>query len=263
MRVFIAFFVIALTAGAVSGGNLWVNNITVNEYDMTWSYNETFVGNDSIAFRVNLDSYYGDNDSFVNAWEVLKADKELRKELRSLIDKELDVRINNGTRGIEIVDVDAALSPDLIGKTHLFDTITNKYITTYRFSDSILNAGSIWFLGQANSTVTIVMPPGVDVVNISGMGNATMIVTDHAEISGFFRAISEERGEITLTLARNSSFVRAEVNMSNISNVSSPPGKNESAKPMFEMLNLIRDASIVVVGLVLILLIYVLKVKRR
>lgn len=263
MRVFIAFLVIALTSGAVSGGNLWVNNITVNEYDMTWSYSDTYVGNDSIAFRVYLDSNYGDNDSFVNAWEVLKADKELRKELRSQIDKEMDVRINNRTQGIEIVDVDAALPTDLIGKTNISDTITNKFIITYRFGDSILNARSIWFLGQANSTVTIVMPPGVDVVNIGGMGNATMIVTDHAEISGFFMATSEERGEITLALARNSSFVRVVVNMSNISNVSSQPGKNGSAKPMFEMLNFIRDASIVVVGLVLILLIYVLKVKRR
>ncbi|MDP3104661.1 MAG: hypothetical protein Q8M95_08640 [Candidatus Methanoperedens sp.] len=263
MRVLIAFFVIALTAGAVGGESLWVNDITVNEYDMTWSYNDTFVGNDSTAFRVYLDSNYGDNNSFVNAWEVLKADKELRKEFRSLIDKELDVRINNMTGGIEIVDVDATLSTDLIGKTNLSDTITNRYITTYRFRDSILNARSIWFLGQANSTVTIVMPQGVDVANIGGMGNVTMIVTDHAEISGFFRETSEDRGEITLVLARNSSFVRAGVNMSNISNVSSQPGKNESAKPMFEMLNFIRDASIVVVGLVLIILIYVLKVKRR
>jgi len=263
MRGIIAFFVIALTAGAVSGEDLWVNDITVNEYDMTWSYNDTFVEYDSVAFRVNLDSYYGDNNSFVNAWEVLKADKELRKEFRSLIAKELDVMINNMTGGIEIVDVDATLSTDLIGKTNLSDTITNRYIITYKFRDSILNARSIWFLGQANSTITIVMPQGLDVVNIGGMGNATRIVTDHVEISGFFMETSEDRGEITLALARNSSFVPAVVNMSNMSNVSSQPGKNGSAKPMFEMLNFIRDASVVFVGLVLIILIYVLKVKRR
>ncbi len=260
MRALIAFLVIALTAGEVAGGNLWVNNISVNEYGMTWSYNETFTGMDSIAFRMNIDTGFGDNDSFVNAWEVLRADKELRKEFRSQIDKEPDVRINNETYRVEVVDVDAAMSPDLIGKTHLFDPVVNKYSTTYMWRDSIFNANSIWFLGQANSFVTIVMPQGVDVVNISGMDNGTMGVTDHAEISGSFRGITKDRGEITLALAKNSSYVRPEVN---VSSVNLPVQTNNSAKPMFEMLGWIRNASIVLIGIILILLIYVLKVKRR
>ncbi|MFH0904008.1 MAG: hypothetical protein V1854_02310, partial [Methanobacteriota archaeon] len=221
MRVLLAFFVIALTAGAGEAGSLRVNNITVNEYDMIWSYNETFSGADSIVFRMNIDSGFGDNDSFVNAWEVLLADKELRKEFRNSIEKEQDVRINNDTSRVYLVDVDAALSPDIIGKTHLYDTIVNRYITTYRFDNSILNAESIWFMGQANTPVTIVMPQGVDVRNISGMDNVTISSTDHAEISGFFKEISKDRGEITLTLSRNASFIKKEINGSNASNVTS------------------------------------------
>ncbi len=260
MRILMAFFAIAFMGGAVDGASLWENNISVNEYGMTWSYNETFTGMDSIAFRINIDTAFGDNDSFVNAWEVLRADKELRKEFRSLIDKELDVRINNETHGVEVMDVDAVMSPDLIGKTHLSDPVVNKYITAYRWKDSIFNASSIWFMGQANSPVTIVMPQGVDVVNISGMDNGTMSFTDHAEISGSFMAITKDRGEITLALARNASFMRPEVN---VSNVTLPVETNNSAKPMFEMIGWIRNVSILVAGSILILLIYVFNVKRR
>jgi hypothetical protein len=259
MRVFIAFFVIALMAGAGEGGVLWANNITVNEYDMTWSYNETYTGADSIMFRMNIDTGFGDNNSFVNAWEVLLADKELRKEFRSTIEKEQDVRINNETSRVYLVDVDAALSPDIIGKTHLSDTIVNRYITTYRFENSIFNAGSIWFLGQPGTPVTIVMPQGMDVTNISGLSNATINIIDHTEISGFFREISKDRGEITLTLSRNSSFIKKDINVSNVTSTM----KTDEKKPVFEMLSWIRDGSIIVVGLVIILLIYIFKIRKK
>lgn len=262
MRVLLAFFVIALTAGAGEAGNLWVNNITVNEYDMTWSYQETYTGADSIAFRMNIDTGFGDNNSFVNAWELLQADKELRKEFKSSIEKEQDVRINNETSGIYLIDVDAALSPDIIGKTHLNDTIVNRYITTYRFDNGILNAGSIWFLGQAKTPVTIVMPQGVDVVNISGMDNVTINIIDHAEISGFFKEITKERGEISLTLSRNASFIKKEVNGSNASNVTSTAQEDET-KPLFETLAWIRNVTIVVAGLVIISLIYIFKIRKK
>ncbi len=262
MRVLSAFFVIALTAGAGEAGNLLVNNITVNEYDMIWSYNETFSGAYSIVFRMNIDSGFGDNDSFVNAWEVLLADNELRKEFRSSIEKEQAVRINNETSRVYLVDVDAALSPDIIGKTHLYDTIVNRYITTYRFDNSILNAESIWFMGQAKTPVTIVMPQGVDVRNISGIDNATINSTDHAEISGFFKEISKDRGEITLTLSRNASFIKKEINGSNASNVTSTAPEDET-NPLFEMLSWIRNVTIVAAGLVIISLIYIFKIRKK
>lgn len=268
MRFFIALFVILLAAGTCEAGSLLVNNITVNEYGMTWSYNETFTGIDSIAFRTGIDSVLGDNDSFVNAWEILLADKELRKDIRNSLDKELDVRINNKTSGIEVADVESVLSPDLLGRTHRIDTFVNKYSTAYRFSDSIFSAKSIWFLGQANSSVTIVMPQGVDVTNISGMDNATMMVTDHSEISGSFRALSIDRGEITLALSKNTSFVRPETNFSNVTswnetNATIPVETNDSIKPMFEMLDGIRNLSVLFLGVVFIILIYIFRVKKQ
>lgn len=263
MRFLAAFFLITMTIGGVGGSTNWVNNITVNELGMTWSYNETFSGADSIVFRMNIDSGFGDNDSFVNAWEVLLADKELRKEFRTSIEKEQDVRINNETHGISLIDVDAALSPEIIGKTHIFDMIVNKYITTYRFDNSILNASSIWFMGQAKTPVTIVMPRGVDVVNISGMDNITINSTDHAEVSGFFKEISKDRGEITLTLSRNVTFMKKEINdTSNATNVTSTAPDDEKT-PFFETLSWIRNVTIVAAGFVIISLIYIFKIRKK
>lgn len=271
MRILAVFFLIMMTIAGVDGGTNWVNNITVNEYGMSWSYNETFSGPASIIFRMNIDTAFGDNNSFVNAWEVLLADKELRKEFRTSIEKELDVKINNETQGIYLVDVDAVLSPEIVGKTHIFDTIVNRYITTYRFDKSILGSGSIWFMGQAKTPVTIVMPRGVDVTNTSGMDNVTINITDHTEVSGSFKGINKDRGEITLTISRNASFIKTEINgsnafnasnASNASNVTSTvPGAETT--PLFETLSWIRNLTIVVAGLVIILLIYIFKIRKK
>jgi hypothetical protein len=267
MRVLLAFFIIALTVGVGEAENLWVNNITVNEYDMTWSYRETYTGADSIAFRMNIDTGFGDNNSFVNAWEVLLADKELRKKFKTSIEKEQDIRINNETSGIYLVDVDATLSPDIIGKTHLYDTIVNRYVITYRFDNNILNSGSIWFMGQAKTPVTILMPQGVDVVNISGMDNVTINKTDPVEISGFFKEVSKDRGEITLNLSRNTSFIEKEINKSNASNASNESNvtsiEGKETKSLFETLSRIRNITIVVAGLVIISIIYIFKIRKK
>ncbi len=48
MKFFWAIALVVFTIGAVDAADLWVNNITVNEYNMTWGYTETFTGMDSI-----------------------------------------------------------------------------------------------------------------------------------------------------------------------------------------------------------------------
>jgi hypothetical protein len=264
MRLFLALVAIAMSAGTVSAAHLWVNNITVNEYNMTWGYTETFTGADSLAYRVSIDSGLGNNDSFISAWELLNADREMRKSLKSAIDKEQDVRINNMTGGVEVLDVDSTLSPDAIGKTHSMDAIVNRYNITYRFKENILNGSSIWFLGQANSSVTIVMPPGVDVVNSSGMNNVSKNVTNHSEITGFFKGITMDRGEITLYLTKNTSYKVPEINVS--SNITSPvPTENLTlnfTSSTKEVTSKARNATIIIAAVVIIVLIYVFKVKR-
>jgi len=273
--VFLTLILIALTAVEGSAERNWVNNITVDEYSMTWAYTETFTGADSLRYRVGIDTESGNNDSFITAWELLKLDKEMRKRLRSSIDSEFDVRIEtpetpylntgtNGNNGIEVVDVDSVLSPGIIGKTHIGDTIVNKYKVAYRWKGSILNARSIWFLGQAKSPVTVIIPAGVDVTNISGMDNVTKIVSDRVEITGAFRGISEDvsenRGEITLYMEKNTSNgVKPDVNVT----ATLPMMSENATKPMTRVVSKIRDGSILGAGIVIILLIYVFKVRKR
>jgi hypothetical protein len=60
---------------------------------MTWSYTKTFTGTDSLMYRIRLDEEIGNNDSFINAWEILKMDKTMRERLQSSLGNELDVRI--------------------------------------------------------------------------------------------------------------------------------------------------------------------------
>lgn len=229
--------IISLTANMAGAGFQWVNNITVGEYGMSWSYNETFTGADSIAYRIGLDENIGNNDSFINAWELLLADKNVRKNLKNAIESEPDVRIDNSSQGIKAVEVDAVLSPETIGKVHLSDTIMNRYYVTYRFENSIMNATSIWFMGESESPVTIVMPGGVDIVNISGMDNVTEITTDHTEITGTFSEKTERRGEITLNLARNQTR-NVSYPVINETNVSSNINETEEkvTKPIIERL---------------------------
>ena len=263
MRILIALVLIVLTSGAGSAERLWVNNITVDEYNMVWGYTETFTGVDSIAYRIDIDTEIGNNDSFINAWELLKTDKEMRKKLRSAIDNEFDVRIktplNTGNNGIEVVDVDSSLSPGIIGKTHIDDTIVNKYRVTYRWKDSIFNASSIWFLGQAKSPVTIILPAGIDVTNISGMDNVTKNIGARTGITGFFTEVSGDRGEITLNLTRNTSMlVQPQVNATNVTSTG-----EEITKPVTEIASKIRDASLLIAGIALVLVIYIFKVRKK
>ncbi len=263
----LAIFLIAATAGAARAEHLWINNITVNEYNMTWGYTETFTGVDSVFYRTGIAFELGNNDSFISAWELLKLDKEMRSRLKSAIDNEPDVRINNKTAGIEVIDIDSSLSPGIIGNTSISEPIVNRYKVSYMWKDSIFNASSIWFLGEAGSPVTIVLPPGIDVTNTSGMSNVTKNISDHTEVAGFFTktpnlntGINSDRGEITLYLAKNTSFA-VQPSLVNVTNATSPASENV-AKPE-DIASKIRDGSILGGGIVIILLIYVFKVRKR
>jgi len=231
----IALVIIALTANIAGAEFQWVNNITVGEYGMAWSYNETFTGIDSMLYRNEIDENIGNNDSFINAWELLLADKEVRKNLKSAIDSEPDVRIDNSSEGIDVIEVDSVLSTETIGRTMLVDTIVNRYNVTYSFENSIMNSTSIWFLGEPESPVTIVMPPGIDVVNVTGMNNVTKKITDHTELTGKFYEKQKGRGEITINFTRNVSSNNV-ITLVNETNLSSNITGKKSTKTFIERL---------------------------
>jgi hypothetical protein len=260
--IFISLILLFSVTDLVAAENRWVNNITVNEYNITWGYTETFAGMDSTAYRINLDSKIGNNDSFINAWELLKADKDSRKKFRNSIENELDVRINNETSGIEMIDVDSTLSQAIIGKTHVSDTIENRYTVTYRLKESIYNDSSIWFMGEPESPITIILPQGIDVIGISGMDNETKNIDSNTEVSGYFSNSSNESAQITVNIIKNASYnlTSPETNITEVM----PAQNNENiTEPASRVSEIIREWSIIGIGIVFIVLIYVFKVRKN
>jgi hypothetical protein len=261
LRIFLTIFLILTLTDLAASQTQWINNITINEYYITWSYTEGFSGFDSMGYRISIDSGLGNNDSFVNAWELLKADKEVRKMLKSSLENEFDIRINNGTSGIELNNIDSTLSQATLGKINNTDTIINRFNVTYRLKESIFNASSIWFLGEPNSSVTVVLPAGIDVKEVTGMNNSSINTVTHTEITGFFKEMSQGRGEITLYLEKNASFVAEKPGiMANNTSI----GKDENiTKPISGISSKIRTWSIIGIGIIVIILIYVLKVRKK
>jgi len=261
LRIFLSIFLIFTLTDLAASQTLWINNITVNEYNITWSYTEVFSGVDSINYKISIDSGLGNNDSFINAWELLKADTEVRKTFKSSLENEFDIRINNETSGIELIDIDSTLSQATLGKINTTDTIINRFNVTYRLSDSIFNARSIWFLGEPNSPVTLVLPDGIDVKEITGMNNSSINTVTQKEITGFFKDMSQGRGEITLHIEKNASFV-AEKPSIVVNNTSI--GKDDNiSKPFSEISSKFRKWSIFWIGIIVIILIYVFKVRKK
>jgi len=259
LRIFLSIFLIFTLTDLAASQTQWTNNIIINEYNITWSYTESFSGFASTGYRISIDSGLGNNDSFVNAWELLKADKEIRMQFRSSIDREFDVRINNESTGIQVVDIESTLSPGIIGNIHSADEVVNRYNISYRWKDSIFNASSIWFLGQSNSPVTIILPPGMDVVNTSGINNLTKKINTRTELAGFFSPVSGDRGEITINFIKNTTtLAKPTLNATNVTNAT-----GNVTQPVKKVASTIRNAGILAAGFVIILLIYVFKVRKK
>jgi hypothetical protein len=260
-RILLSILLILSLTDLAASQTQWINNITINEFNISWSYTQIFSGFDSIDYKIGIDSGLGNNDSFINAWELLKADKEIRKSLKSSKINEFDIKINNETSGIELIDIDSSLSQATIGKISTTDTIINKFNVTYRLKESIFNDSSIWFLGEPDSPVTLILPAGIDVKEVTGMNNSSINIVNNTEITGFFKEISQGRGEITLDIEKNASYVAEERGiMANNTSI----GKDENiTKPFSGSSSKIREWSIIGFGIFVIILIYVFKVRTK
>lgn len=261
VRIPLIFFLVLALTDVAASETLWINNITINEYNITWGYTEVYSGFDSIGYKIRIDSSLGNNDSFINAWELLKADKEARKTLKRSWENELNVRINNATTGIELIDIDSTLSQATIGKINTSDTIINRFNVTYNLNASFLNASSVWFLGEPDSPVTLVLPAGIEVLEVTGMNNSSINTGSHTEITGFFKRISLDRGEITLHLEKNVSSV-VEKPLIVVNNTSIEKGGNIT-KPFLAITSKIKKWGIIGVGIIAIIFIYVFKVRNK
>jgi len=94
------------------------------------------------------------------------------------------------------------------------------------------------------------------------MSNVSKSITNYTMISGFFKDISAGRGEITLDLEKNTSVMMPDINITSPPEIDNQTEGNVT-KPLAETMTRIRDISIFVAGAVIILLIYIFKIRRK
>ena len=179
----------ALVTGSASAEYNWSNQITIHLGGMEWQYTEELSDMDSFVFKYDIDNKQGNKDHFVSTWELMKADKRMRERFRDAIERETDVRINNSSLGIEVLDIDASLSNNALGPVKSMTELTNTYRVTYSFPGGLLENGStIWFLGEPGSLLSVNFPEGTQIISTKGIDNVSIRTSD---LSGRFGAINE------------------------------------------------------------------------
>jgi hypothetical protein len=179
----------ALVTGIASAEYNWSNQITIHLNGMEWQYTEELSDMDSFVFKYDIDDKQGDKDHFVSAWELMKADKRMRESFRDAIEREMDVKIDNSSSGIEVLDIDALLSKNALGPVKSMTELTNIYRVTYSFPVGMLENGStIWFLGEPGSLLSVSFPEGTQIISTKGIDNVS-ISTSY--LSGRFGVINE------------------------------------------------------------------------
>jgi len=178
----------ALVTGSASAEYNWSNQITIYSNGMEWQYTEELSDMDSYVFKYDIDNKQGDKDHFVSTWELMKADKRMRERFRDAIEREMDVKIDNSSLGIGVLDIDASLSKNALGKVESMTELTNTYRVTYSFPGGMPENGStIWFLGEPGSLLSVNFPEGTQIISTKGIDNVS-IRTSY--LSGRFGAIN-------------------------------------------------------------------------
>lgn len=153
----------------------WDNNITLKEDGMTWGYSETYSGNRSVIFKKYVDMEFGNDDGFVSAWELLKADVSMTKAFRKSIEDNMDVKIDNSSKNVILRDVEADMSSELLGTADEESDIVSEYEVFYDFKIPLDESGSmLWFQGEPGTDITISLPEGMEVISIDGIDNESV-----------------------------------------------------------------------------------------
>ena len=100
------------------------------------------------------------------------------------------------------------------------------------------------------------------VLSVSGMDNKTENIGSQAQVTGYFSNLSNGRGEITINITKNESYM---VNYpeKNVTEVPSSDKEENITEPVPEISGKIREWSIVGAGIVFIVLIYIFKVRKN
>lgn len=198
----IASFIPAFLVETCAAASVPSNNITLEVDGMTWEYQEQVTGNEAILFRNFIDLQAGNNDNFVNAWEILKAETILRHQTKKAVKTKPDVRLNGTSEPVKVTDVDVWLSKEALGKVEKKSSITNSALLSYTFEKEIDQGTSVWLMGTPNSSVTITLPEGFEVKSTDGLDNKSQdFRSNRTVLKGNF----SPQKNITLWISENES----------------------------------------------------------
>ncbi|MCQ1534723.1 hypothetical protein FTO70_03255 [Methanosarcina sp. KYL-1] len=201
-----ALMILVLIPGPCTAAFIPGNNITLENRGMAWDYEEHITGREAIFFREVADREAGNNDSFVNAWELLNMELQLQKKLGESIERKPDVKLNGSSNAVKVQDVEFWLSEEALGRVLKISPLTNTARVKYSFEKEAGQDTSLWFLGTPKSEVTITLPEGFDSNKTEGLENkSTMYEDNRMVLKGRF----DSGGEITLWLSENDSFKAA------------------------------------------------------
>jgi hypothetical protein len=183
----ISSFISAFLAEPCAAAFVLGNNITLERNGMTWEYHEQITGNKAILFRNFIDMQAGDNDNFVNAWEIQKAENILRNRTKEALKTKPSVKLNDSSELVKVTDVDFWLSEEALGKVEKNSSITNSALVSYIFEKEVGKGTRIWFMGTPNSSVTITLPAGLKVERTEGLDNKSQdFENNHTVLKGNF-----------------------------------------------------------------------------
>jgi hypothetical protein len=198
ISLFLPIFLVEPSAAAV----IPLNNITIEKSGMTWEYKEQAEDNEAISFRKFVDTQTGNNNSFVNAWEILKAEKTLRAKMEEVLRTKPDVKLNQSSCPVKYRDIDFSIPEEALGITEKNSTINNSARVTYVFERELGEATDILFMGTPDSNLTISLPSGFDVKGTQGLEDKKLeFENSHAILKGSF----DHGGNVTLWLLKNES----------------------------------------------------------
>lgn len=229
-----AAIVISLMATPAFAGFNWENNITVDTHGMEWGYTEQYTEDDFLLYKGYIDSGAGNDDGYVSAWELLKADSMIRGVFYDSIMDKMDVKINDSSSSVHLQEIDSSLSENTLGRVYERGEATNYYKVIYSFDNSLAELGTnIWFLAEPETNMTITFPVGIDVISTEGIENTTTLVhngtTTLVGIVGF-------EGKVTIGYIENMTF-----KMSAMDDVTSKPNESEEIPKSKESYNFIDE----------------------
>ncbi len=149
LSVLLLFMVIPVNAAFT-----WENNITVGYDTVQWKYTETYTEGNALIYKDYIDMSLGNQDHFISAWEVLKADVKTRSTLENSIHENMDVIINGSSQSVVLTDVNSSMSSELLGSVTQVEEIRNLYMTNYRLVNPLSGPvdSSVSFIGEKGTS---------------------------------------------------------------------------------------------------------------